>query len=115
MHMLRFNVHLVAGLFLCLVASRDALAAGPIMGVNVVAVDQQMTDEQWDALIERLRQSGVTTIRTALGGHGERYTQFVIEAFRRGIGSIVMLNVYAGNNGQHTAPADPSVGRQWPQ
>jgi hypothetical protein len=97
-----------------------ALAASPanatkvIVGVNVVGVDQQMSDQQQDALIEELRRDGVTTVRTALGGHGERYTRFVIQAFRRGIGAIVMVDPNAGAAGQHTAPPDPSMGRRWP-
>jgi hypothetical protein len=43
-----------------------------------------------DALIAQLQLEGVKTIRTSLGGHGERYTSFVIKAYQHGIGSVVM-------------------------
>lgn len=88
-------------------------AAAPIVGVNVVGVDQQMTDEQQDKLIDTLRQHGVTTVRTALGGHGERYTRFVMKASEHGISCIVMLSPFIGNTGKHAAPVDQAVGRQY--
>jgi hypothetical protein len=80
----------------------NAHAAGAdqiIVGVNVVGVDLA-SDQQQDALIADLQRYGVKTIRTALGGHGERYTGFVIKAYQRGIGSVVMVDPDAGNTGK---------------
>lgn len=88
-------------------------ATDVIVGVNVVGVDQ-LNEKQQDDLIEQLQQNGVKTVRTALDGHGGRYTAFVIKAFQHGIGAIIIVNPYAGNTGKHTSPTDLSVGRQWP-
>ena len=83
-----------------------------VVGVNVVGVDLA-SDQQQDALIAQLQRDGVKTIRTGLGGHGERYTSFVIKAYQLGIGSVVMVSPFAGNSGQHALPADAAAGRPW--
>ncbi len=63
-----------------------------IVGVNVVGVDLA-SDRQQDALIGQLQRYGVKKIRTALGGHGERYTSFVIKEFQHGIGAVVIVGI----------------------
>jgi hypothetical protein len=83
-----------------------------VVGVNVVGVDLA-SDQQQDALIAELQRYGVKTIRTALGGHGERYTGFAIKAFQHGIGSVVMVSPFAGNTGKHALPVDKEAGRPW--
>jgi hypothetical protein len=83
-----------------------------VVGVNVVGVDLA-SDQQQDALIVELQKYGVKTIRTALGGHGERYTGFVIKASQHGIGSVVMVSPFAGNTGKHALPVDAKAGRPW--
>jgi hypothetical protein len=83
-----------------------------VVGVNVVGVDLA-SDQQQDALIVQLQKYGVKTIRTALGGHGERYTGFVIKAFQHGIVSVVMVSPFAGNTAKHALPVDAKAGRPW--
>ncbi len=88
-------------------------ADGVIVGVNVVGVDQA-SDRMRDTLLDQLQRYGVKTIRTSLGGHGERYTSFIIKAFQRGISSEVFVNPSAGSpTNTHTLPADKSAGRPW--
>jgi hypothetical protein len=83
-----------------------------VVGVNVAGVDLA-SDQQQDALIVELQKYGVKTIRTALGGHGERYTAFVIKAFQHGIGSVVMVSPFQGNTEKHALPVDAKAGRPW--
>jgi hypothetical protein len=90
----------------------NASAAGVIVGVNVVGVDWA-SDETQDALLDELQRNHVTTIRTALGGHEDRYTSFVIKAFNRGIGAVVMIDPGANNTGEHALPTDAKAGRPW--
>jgi hypothetical protein len=90
----------------------NARAAGVIVGVNVVGVDWA-SDETQDALLDALQRNHVTTIRTALGGHDDRYTSFVIKAFNRGIGAVVMIDPCANSAGKHALPPDAKAGRPW--
>jgi hypothetical protein len=76
-------------------AGRLADAAEPIMGANVVGVDQASQKDR-DALIERLGKYGVKTIRTALGGRDNQYTVFVINAFQHGIGAYWGRSSWSG-------------------
>jgi hypothetical protein len=104
-------------LFCSLIASvafiqLHAANEGAVVGVNVVGVDLA-SDQQQDALIVQLQKYGVKTIRTALGGHGERYTGFVIKASQHGIGSVVMVSPFRGNTGKHALPVDAKAGRPW--
>jgi len=93
---------------------RLAVAQSAIVGVNVVGTDQA-SDQTRDALLEQLQRYHVNTIRASLGGHGDRYTSFVISAFQHGIGSVVFVNPSAGGtNNSHALPADKSAGRPWP-
>jgi hypothetical protein len=92
--------------------ARAALAENVVVGVNVVAVDQA-SDQDRDALLGQLQRYGVKTIRMPLGGHGDRYTSFVIKAYQHGIDAVVMVDPFAGSNGKHALPADASAGRPW--
>jgi hypothetical protein len=83
-----------------------------IVGVNVMGVDQ-IGDAQQDALARQLEANGVKTIRTALSGHGDRYTSFVIKAHQHGIGSVVLVSPFANNTGKHALPPDASAGHPW--
>jgi hypothetical protein len=91
---------------------RPAMAEDVIVGVNVVAVDQA-SEQDRDALLAQLQQHGVKTIRTALGGHGDQYTSFVIKAYQHGIGSVVMVDPDAGNTKQHALPPNAAAGIPW--
>jgi hypothetical protein len=86
-----------------------ALAGDVIVGVNTVGA-QTMTEQQQDALIEQLRQNGVTKVRT---GIGESFAHFIIRAHQRGIGAVVIVWPTQGGSGAHTRPADKSSGLQW--
>jgi hypothetical protein len=84
-----------------------------IVGVNVVGVDQA-SDKTVDELLQQLHDAGVTTIRTSLGGRGDRYTDFVIKAYQHGIGSVIFLGPTAGSTkNAHALPPDASAGRPW--
>src|SRR6204780_5487414 len=104
---------LVTACFAALTASA-AMAQSAVVGVNVVGTDQA-SDQTRDDLLAQLQRYHVKTIRTSLGGHGNRYTTFVVTAFRHGIGSVVFVNPSAGGtNNTHTLPADKAAGRPWP-
>jgi hypothetical protein len=79
-----------------------------IMGVNIMGA-QGMSEQQQDALIEQLVQSGVKTIRTGLGA---KFDRFIIRAFEHGIGAVVILYPTEAATGP-MRPANPSVGLQW--
>jgi hypothetical protein len=91
-----------------------AVAQSVIVGANVVGADQA-SGQTKDDLLAQLQKYGVKTIRAGLGGHGDRYTSFVIEAFQRGIGSVVIVNPSAGGTSTaHQLAADKSAGRSSP-
>ena len=92
--------------------SRAAPAAAPLLGVNVVGVDQASQKDR-DALIAQLQQYGVKTVRTALGGRDNQYTAFVISAYQHGISAIVLTDPFAGNTQKHALAADAAAGRPW--
>jgi hypothetical protein len=94
------------------VTAHAAPAASVIVGVNVMGVDQ-ISDAQQEALAQQLQDNGVKTIRTALGGHGDRYTSFVIKAHQHGIGSVILVSPFADNTKKHALPADASAGHPW--
>jgi hypothetical protein len=81
-----------------------------IVGVNVMGVDQ-IDDAQQEALAQQLQHNGVKTIRTSLGGHGDRYTSFVITAYRHCMGSVVLVSPFANNTAKHALAADAGAGR----
>jgi hypothetical protein len=110
--MLKTRIFTITCLLFSTFFAPAASARNVVVGVNVVAVDQ-MSDAQQDAFIGELQKYGVKTIRTALGGKNDRYTAFVVKAFKGGIGSIVMVSPNAGGKGLHTAKANPSAGRGW--
>jgi hypothetical protein len=86
-----------------------ALAANVIVGVNVAGA-QQMSEQQQDALVEQLRQNGVNTVRT---GIGEKFNHFIIRAYQRGIGEVVIVYPTQASTNAQVRPADRSVGLQW--
>ena len=90
-----------------------ALAARVVVGVNVAGV--QRMNQQQDALIEKLRAAGVNTVRTGVSSlaPAESLTNFVANAFKRGIGTIFIVNSTEGGTGLHTRPAIPP--HNWPQ
>lgn len=81
------------GVLLFAFHSRDAAAADATVGVNVVGVEH-MSESQQDALIERLQQEKVKTVRTGLG---DKFTYFLTSAFRHGIGAVVIVSPTAGS------------------
>src|ERR1700738_3150400 len=105
-------IFVTAWILLGTVNVQAALAANVVVGVNVVGVDLASDPEQDELTVERQRY-GMKTIRTALGGHGERYTGFVIKAYQHGVGSVVMGDPCAGNSRKHALPPDVSAGRPW--
>jgi hypothetical protein len=104
---------LVTACFAALTASA-AMAQSAIVGVNVVGTDQA-SDQTRNDLLEQLQRYHVKTIRTSLGGHGDRYTTFVVTAFQHGIGSVIFVSPSGGaTSTAHTLPADKAAGRPWP-
>jgi hypothetical protein len=73
-----------AGLLLSALAGNVAHAANVIVGVHVNNIDS-MAEPQQDALIALLRQNGVKTVRTGIGG---KFNHFIIGAYRVGIGTL---------------------------
>jgi hypothetical protein len=84
----------------------QALAADVIIGTNVTGA-QNLSEQQQDALIEQLRQNGVTTIRTGFGG---KFTDLIIRAYQRGIGAIVGIPPNIVGSDAHIRPAYPALG-----
>jgi hypothetical protein len=83
-----------------------AFAANVIIGTNVTGA-QDLTEQQQDALIEQLRQDGVTTIRT---GTGDKFNHLIIRAYQRGIGSIIGIPPNIVGSDAHMRPAYPALG-----
>jgi hypothetical protein len=77
------------------------------VGVNVVGV-QNLSEQQQDALIEQLQKAGVKTVRTGLG---DKFTYFIVSAFRHGIGTVAIVYPTEGSSAasQHARPADPPL------
>ena len=94
------------------VAPRTAHSNGVIIGPNMMGVDQ-IDDAQQRRLAQQLQDNGVKAIRTSLGGHGDLYTNFVIEAYKHGIGSVVLVSPFANNTAKHaqvtTGSAKPAL------
>jgi hypothetical protein len=103
---------LLAGTILQPVAAITAHAGTAIVGANVVGVDQASEKDRED-LIAQLQQYNVKTVRTALGGRDDQYTAFVINAFKHGIGSVVMVDPFAGNTEKRALPKDAAAGRPY--
>ena len=95
-------------------APATAHAANVVVGVNVAGV-QRMNQQQQDALIEKLRAAGVNTVRTGVSSlaPAESLINFVTNAYKRGIGTIFIVNPTEGGTGLHTRPAIPP--HNWPQ
>jgi hypothetical protein len=94
-------------------APRSAQAQTVTVGVNVVGVDLASRQTK-DDLLAQLQRYGVNTVRTSLGGHGEGYTDFIIEAHQRGIGAVIFIGPEAGStNNAHALPPDKAAGRPW--
>jgi hypothetical protein len=83
-----------------------------IIGPNMMGVDQ-IDDVRQQTLTKQLQDNGVKVIRTSLGGHGDLYTKFVIEAYKHGIGSVVLVSPFANNTAKHaqvtTGSAKPAL------
>src|ERR1700738_285929 len=103
-------VFVTAWILLGTVNVQAALAANVAVGVHVVGVALASDPEQ-DELIVELQRYGMKTIRTALGGHGERYTGFVIKAYPHGVGSGGMGDPCAGKTRTHPPPPGVWAGR----
>jgi hypothetical protein len=98
----------VACMLLGVVTAQAAPAGNLVVGVNVLGV-QRMNEQQQDALIEQLRKAGVNTIRTGISSlaPAEGLTHFVTNAYKRGIGTLLIVNPTEGGTGLHTRPAIP--------
>jgi hypothetical protein len=86
-----------------------ACAQQVVVGVNTVGVERT-SEAQQDALIEQLHENGVRTVRTGLG---DTFTHFIIRAYRRGIGAVLITYPTQEGGSEHMRPADKSVGLQW--
>lgn len=106
--MMRLLICLIAG---ALFGSSYAAHAGNlVVGVNVVGV-QLMSEQQQDALIEQLQKDGVRTVRT---GMGEKFTRFIIQASKHGIGAeVILYPTQVSTKGGKPRPADTTFGLQW--
>ncbi len=102
----------IAATLLQSVAGITASAGAVIMGTNVVGVDQA-SEKDRDDLIAQLEKYNVKTVRTSLGGRDDQYTAFVIKAFQHGIGSVVMVDPFAGNTEKHALSKDAAAGRPY--
>ena len=81
------KIFLLIACGLLVVDHRPVLAGNIIVGVNTPGV-QYMNDQQQDALIEQLQKNGVTMVRI---GIGDRFSRFIIEAHKHGIGAVVVV------------------------
>jgi hypothetical protein len=90
---MRIRLLLRAGLLLGALAGNVAHAGNVIVGVHVNNVDS-MTEPQQDALIALLRQHGVKTVRTGIGG---KFNHFIIGAYRVGIGTLASISPTAAS------------------
>jgi hypothetical protein len=100
----------IASILFSITSFRPADAAPVIVGV-VPPGFQSMNEQQQDALLDQLVQAHVHTIRTGFSDLRPMppFTRFITEAYKRGIGTIFILNPTEGNKGLHTRPADPSL------
>jgi hypothetical protein len=110
--MQKFRTLLTTYILFYALNTHTTAATNVIVGVNVVGVDVA-SDAHQDDLIQQFQQNGVTTVRTFLGGHGDRYTSFVIKAFQHGIRCVVVADPFAGSTKKHALPADAAAGRPW--
>src|SRR5258707_6317975 len=110
--MQKFRTLLTTYILFYALNTHTTAATNVIVGVNVVGVDVA-SDAHQDDLIQQFQQNGVTTVRTFLGGHGDRYTSFVIKAFQHAIRCVVVADPFAGNTKKHALPADAAAGRPW--
>src|SRR5258708_2810998 len=110
--MQKFRTLLTTYILFYALNTHTTAATNVIVGVNVVGVDVA-SDAHQDDLIQQFQQNGVTTVRTFLGGHGDRYTSFVIKAFKHAIRCVVVADPFAGNTKKHALPADAAAGRPW--
>jgi hypothetical protein len=80
------HLHLLLGVWLPLgaLAGNVAHAGNIIVGVHVNNIES-MTEQQQDALVALLRQHGVKTVRTGIGG---AFNHFIIGAHRANIGTL---------------------------
>jgi hypothetical protein len=97
-------------LFLSLIPYYASGASSVIVGVNVVGPDQLSPDQQ-DALIAELRQAGVKVIRTGLVN--DKNVEFVVRAYKAGIGTVGLVLPEQILAGRQKSPADRSIGRNW--
>jgi len=109
-----FLVLLGTAIFVLPLLLAQANAQNLVIGVNVAGV-QRMNGLQQDALIEQLRKAGVNTIRTGISSlaPSEGLINFISSAYKRGIGTIFIVNPTEGGTGLHTRPAIPP--HNWPQ
>jgi hypothetical protein len=110
--MRKSRIFVIVWLLLGHFGSQPAMAKDVTVGVNMMGVDQ-IGDAQQEALARQLQDNGVKTIRTSLGGHGDRYTSFVIAAYRHGIGSVILVSPFANNTAKHSLAPDASAGHPW--
>lgn len=97
-------------LFLALIPGYAPAASSVVVGVNVVGPDQ-LSPEQQDALIAELHQAGVKIIRTGLVN--DKNVEFVIRAYKAGIGTVGLVLPEQILAGKQKSPADRSIGRNW--
>jgi hypothetical protein len=101
------------GLLLCAGTLLGALAGNAhagtiIVGVHVNNIDS-MTEQQQDALVSLLRQNGVKTVRTGIGG---AFNHFIIVAHRAGIGVLAAMAPTAASKA-HWHQVGNAPDRQW--
>jgi hypothetical protein len=86
-----------------------------IVGVVPPAV-QTISEKQQDALIDQLVKAGVNTVRFGISDKHpiQGFNQFVIKAYKRGIGTIFILGPTEGGSLEHVRAAEPEL-HLWPQ
>jgi hypothetical protein len=112
--MQKLSILVIVGMLLGVTAARADPAGHLVVAANVLGV-QRMNDQQQDALIEQLRKAGVNTVRTGISSltPATGLTHFVSSAYKRGIGTIFLVNPTEGGTGLHTRLAIPP--HDWPQ
>src|SRR5258707_13484598 len=102
--MQKFRTLLTTYILFYALNTHTTAATNVIVGINVLGVNVA-SDAHQDDLIQQFQQNGVTTVRTFLGGHGDRNTSFVIKAFQHAILSVDVDETFASNQKTHALHA----------
>jgi hypothetical protein len=101
----------------CILFSTSAIQAAQenkvVVGVNIRGYGG-VSEQQQNSKIEELQAYRVKTIREGFPSNlNEKFNQFIISAYRHGIGTVAIIYPTLGGDQTHTSVVDASNGRPW--